>query len=78
MFLEQDGAEPSSNSVAALNCIRLGEIFDQKELNERAKQIIQGAGSLLSRSPHAMPLMLTALERLQTSAVQVSHLSNCC
>lgn len=57
--------------MAALNLIRLGEIFDQKEYKDTAAKIINGAGSLLTKNPHALPLMCTALERLQSSTVQV-------
>jgi uncharacterized protein YyaL (SSP411 family) len=55
--------------------IRLAELFDNKEYENIATKIINGAGSLLTKNPHAMPLMITALENLQTSSVQVLHQS---
>lgn len=54
-----------------MNCVRLAELLDQKEYEDRATKIINGAGSLLTKNPHALPLMVTALENLQGSSVQV-------
>jgi len=68
---EQDGAEPSCNSVAASNCVRLGEIFDDKNLKETANKIFKSAGDLLTKNPHALPLMICSLDNSQNSKIQI-------
>jgi uncharacterized protein YyaL (SSP411 family) len=66
-----DGAEPAASSVAAVNLLRLGAIFDETTAatdggkltyRERGKQCIAAFHGQWSATPHAMPLMLTALE----------------
>jgi len=56
-----DGAEPSPNSVAALNAFRLGRMLDSTELIGRAQTTVEAFSSQLVRSPTAMPIMLSAL-----------------
>jgi hypothetical protein len=66
---ENDGAEPSSSSVSALNLLRLGEMTDQKDLRTKGEQAIRAFSAVLSRFPTAMPQMLVALD-FQMSAKQ--------
>jgi uncharacterized protein YyaL (SSP411 family) len=57
-----DGAEPSANSVAALNLLRLAQMTDDAGLRDKAERTLAAFGSALRRTPHALPAMLTALE----------------
>jgi uncharacterized protein len=59
---DNDSAEPAASSVAALNLLRLGQVFDDKEMTERARRTIDAFGATLSRFPSAMPQMLVALD----------------
>lgn len=57
-----DGAEPSGNSVAALNLQRLAHLAGKKEWDVRAKKSIESFGRTLAGYPPAMPLMLSAMD----------------
>ena len=57
-----DGAEPSGNSVSALNLLRLGRMLNRPEWVETARKTIEAFGSVLESHGHAMPLMLAALD----------------
>jgi len=55
-----DGAEPSGNSVALLNLMRLSELTG--EYRERAERGLAAFSQALSRSPTTSPKMLSALD----------------
>ena len=57
-----DGAEPSGNSVAALNLLRLGALTGNQEWSEIARKSISSFSAILSKYPPAMPLMLSAMD----------------
>ena len=57
-----DGAEPSGNSVAALNFLRLGSLTGKKQWSELGKKSIETFGKTLEAYPAVMPLMLTAMD----------------
>ncbi len=59
---DYDGAEPSPNSVAALNLLRLAQIKDAPELAARAQKTIEVFSDRLTRAPVTMPQMLVALD----------------
>ena len=59
---DYDGAEPSPNSVSALNLLRLTQITGDEALTARAKKTIAAASEQLNRIPSAMPQMLCALD----------------
>ena len=59
---EYDGAEPSPNSVAALNALRLGAMLDDADLRRRGETTVLAFAEQLQRLPSAMPAMLAALE----------------
>lgn len=58
-----DNAEPSGNSIAALNLLRLSEMLDDDSLGERAQKTVRAFEQSLRRSPTAWPQMLCAVER---------------
>jgi uncharacterized protein len=59
---DYDGAEPSPNSVAAMNLLRLAEMTGRKELREKADQTLAAFAHRLETIPEAMPQMLAALD----------------
>jgi hypothetical protein len=59
---DYDGAEPSGNSVAAGNLLRLAEITGRAEFRESAERVLAAFGSRLATVPMAVPQMLTACE----------------
>lgn len=59
---DNDGAEPAASSIAALNLLRLSQIYDDPELAERAKKTIEAFAAVLMQFPSGMPQMLVAVE----------------
>jgi uncharacterized protein len=57
-----DGATPSSNSVAAMNLLRLAVFTGDERRRRRADAVIASAGELLERAPAAVPRLLCALD----------------
>jgi uncharacterized protein len=59
---DNDSAEPAASSVAALNLLRFSQIYDDKQLEDRARKTIDAFTTTLSHFPSAMPQMLVGLE----------------
>ena len=59
---DHDGAEPSPNSVAALNLLRLAQFTGQDDLRERALKTLAAFADQLTKAPTALPQMLVALD----------------
>ena len=59
---DYDGAEPSGNSVAAGNLLRLAQITGRAEFRESVGRLFAAFGSRLSTMPMAIPQMLAACE----------------
>ncbi len=59
---DYDGAEPSPNSVSALNLQRLAQITADPALAERAAKTVAAVSDQLARFPAALPQMLCALD----------------
>ena len=57
---DQDGAEPSSNSVAAMNLFRLGRILDSAQYTEEGEKILKLYRTRLEQLPNALPAMVEA------------------
>ncbi len=68
---DYDGAEPSPNSTAVLNLLRLADLTDSKALREKAGKAIRAFSEQLSRAPSALPQMLCAVDALQSKHVQI-------
>jgi uncharacterized protein YyaL (SSP411 family) len=68
---DNDGAEPSANSVAARNLLRLAQIRDSKEARDHAEKTINAFAPILNRVPSAMPQMLVALDSSLTKPRQI-------
>ncbi len=59
---DYDGAEPSPNSVSALNLLRLAQITDSTEFRARAEKTFTAFADQLAKTPTALPQMLVALD----------------
>jgi hypothetical protein len=55
-----DGAEPSGNSVAALNLLRLAQFTCRDDFRECAARIFYSFAGTMNDAPGALPLMLAA------------------
>ncbi len=59
---DYDGAEPSPNSVAAMNLLRLAQMTDQKPWREKAEKVFAASAQRLQANPEALPQMAAALD----------------
>ncbi|XP_041670787.1 spermatogenesis-associated protein 20 [Cheilinus undulatus] len=58
---DQDGAEPSGNSVSALNLLRLSHYTGRQDWLQRSQQLLAAFSDRLTRVPIALPEMVRAL-----------------
>ena len=66
-----DGATPSSNSVAAMNLLRLATFTGEAKYRERAEAIFSAFAAYLDRAPAAFPRLLCALDYRQDEPREV-------
>jgi uncharacterized protein YyaL (SSP411 family) len=57
---DYDGAEPSGNSVALSNLLRLAEIFNREDLRASVERLLAAFAARLTAAPVALPQMLAA------------------
>jgi uncharacterized protein YyaL (SSP411 family) len=57
---DYDGAEPSGNSIAALNLLRLAQMTDRQEFRHSAEKTLEAFASRIQGIPSAVPQMLVA------------------
>lgn len=68
---DHDGAEPSPNSIGALNLLRLAELTGEKRWKEKAASIIDSVRHVLTGMPLGMPQMAVALDHLLAKPSQI-------
>ncbi|HET9376245.1 MAG TPA: thioredoxin domain-containing protein [Chthoniobacterales bacterium] len=68
---DHDGAEPSANSVAAMNLIRLSRILGRSDFELSAKRAVGSFQEMLDSHPVAMPQMLGAVDALLSDPIQI-------
>jgi uncharacterized protein YyaL (SSP411 family) len=68
---QYDGAEPTGNSVAALNLIRLADVTGKTEYRDRAEQTLNAFGALLQKQPIVMPQMVATCDAFMSSHKQI-------
>lgn len=68
---DYDGAEPSPNSLAALNLARLAAMLDSKAYADEAAKIITLFGKTLQESPAAVPVLVMAADFLERGKQQI-------
>jgi uncharacterized protein YyaL (SSP411 family) len=61
---DYDGAEPSGNSVAVMNLLRLARMTNRDDFRQSAERTLAAFASRLALAPVAIPQMLTACEFL--------------
>ncbi|MBA3650042.1 MAG: thioredoxin domain-containing protein [Chthoniobacterales bacterium] len=66
-----DMAEPSPNSISALNLLRIGYTLDQSDARRRAEQTLAAFAKQLEGAPSSMPQMLLALSWSKSKPKQV-------
>jgi uncharacterized protein YyaL (SSP411 family) len=59
---DYDGAEPSGNSAALMNLLRLSRITGRSDFDESARRLIAAFADRIASTPYAMPQMLCACE----------------
>lgn len=68
---EQDGAEPSSNSVSTGNLLRLANMLDCEEYRKKAEKIFTIYDKILTQIPIALPELVGNLTTYRTGIKQV-------
>ena len=68
---DYDGAEPSANSVAALNLLRFSRMLGDDNASKKAERIFALSSRTLDGMPAAVPQLLVALQYSQSSKRQV-------
>lgn len=72
-----DGAEPSSNSIACSNLLRLAAFLDRSELKDKAARLLRSFGKGLTEMPIIFPQMTVALlEYHYTTQVRITSASS--
>lgn len=71
MIEDNDNAEPSANSVNALNYLRLAAITGRDEFRTIALRTIRHFSGTLDANPSALPLLLVARQIATASPVQI-------
>ena len=59
---DYDGAEPSPNSVAVMNLLRLAQMTDRRAWTEKAEKTFGASARRLQAHPEALPQMACALD----------------
>jgi uncharacterized protein YyaL (SSP411 family) len=59
---DYDSAEPTGNSIAIMNLLRLAQFTDDKSLYEKAIESLKLFSEKMKAQPYAMPQMLCALD----------------
>ncbi|KAL5018576.1 hypothetical protein ScPMuIL_004298 [Solemya velum] len=68
---DQDGAEPSGNSVAAMNLIRLASFLNKADWIRQAEQVMMVFHEQLTRVPIAVPELVSSLMFLHSKPIQI-------
>ncbi len=68
---QYDGAEPTGNSVAAHNLLRLALLHNKPLWQQMARQLMESFGDIINRYPPALPLMLAAWQQIDEKPSQV-------
>ncbi len=73
---DYDGAEPTGNSIAALNLLKLSQITNNNNWRGMAEKTIQSFGSRLDQMPDGLPQMLVALNWNITTPKEIIIVGN--
>ena len=73
---DYDGAEPTGNSIAALNLHKLSQTTNNKNWREMAETTMQSFGARLNQMPEALPQMLVAFNWQLTTPKEIIIVGN--
>ena len=68
---DYDGAEPSGNSIAILNLLRVARMTGRKAFEEIASNALAAFAGRMAAVPDSMPQMLAALEYSRSKPAQI-------
>jgi uncharacterized protein YyaL (SSP411 family) len=68
---QYDGAEPTGNSVMAMNLIRLGHLTGDQLWLQRAERTLRAFAGMMSTQPVVMPHMVSAADEMLTPPVHI-------
>lgn len=68
---DYDGAEPSGNSIAALNLLKLSQLTDDPSYRDRAEELVKFFTTRIGKYPYAMPELMIASMRLEQPRVDI-------
>jgi uncharacterized protein YyaL (SSP411 family) len=68
---EYDGAEPSANSIASMNLLRLSQFMDDEARRKKADRSFGAFAARLQKSPDALPQLMAALDFAQSKPKQI-------
>ena len=66
-----DGAEPSGNSIAAENLLRLADYLGRSEFKDKAVRLFGAFRRMLMQKPIALPQLVSALVRYHDDVTQI-------
>jgi hypothetical protein len=66
-----DGAEPTGNSVAAHNLLRLAQVLNMPEWQQMARRLVESFSEVINHYAPALPLMLSAWQRINDKSSQI-------
>ncbi|MDH3328162.1 MAG: thioredoxin domain-containing protein [Desulfobulbaceae bacterium] len=66
-----DGAEPSGNSIAAMNLLQVGMLTGNDKWISMGKETIESFSSIINKFPVALPQMLCAINLTREKPIQV-------
>ncbi len=68
---QYDGAEPTGNSIATMNLLRLAQITNNDDWRKKAEQTLSAFGEVLQRAPFTMPQMVAAYDLSMQKVKQI-------
>jgi len=72
LFSDYDGAEPSGNSISAMNLLKLSILTEKSEYHSKIDPLFLTFAGRLSNSPMALPTLVSALTLHCDSITSVS------
>lgn len=71
-FSDQDGAEPSANSVSAMNLLRLSHLTGRQDWIQRSQELLIAFSDRLTKVPIALPDMVRSVMAQHYTLKQVT------
>ncbi|HCV43237.1 MAG TPA: thioredoxin domain-containing protein [Bacteroidetes bacterium] len=68
---QYDGAEPTGNSIAVMNLLRLAQVTDSQDFKDRAERTLLQFGDALQKQPQVMPQMAAAYDFSVSKPTQI-------